>query len=122
MKTQNKIIGKLGEDLAAKLLQDKGYQIIERNWGSKWGEIDIIAKKGEMYIFVEVKTKVGENFGPPEQMVNYRKLQQIQRMASTYAQAVNSAKRIDVVAIVLPSGSHPEGEEVQRIDHYEAVY
>ena len=121
MKSQNKITGKKGEDLAVELLQKKGYKVVERNWGSKWGEIDIICKDNDTFVFVEVKTKVGEDFGPPEQMVNWRKLQQIQRIASGYQQATNSPKRIDVVAVVLPTRSDLEGE-VERIDHYEAVY
>ena len=116
-RTKNKLIGKIGEDEAAKFLQKKGYVIVERNWGSKWGEIDIIAKDKDVTIFVEVKTKKGMDFGSPEEMVGPRKLNQIQRMANTYYQAANSPKRIDVVAIVLSWDL-----AIERINHYEAVY
>ena len=53
-------IGKLGEDLAIKYLKEKGYEIIERNFRCKQGEIDIIAKAKEEYVFIEVKTRTNQ--------------------------------------------------------------
>ena len=116
-KSQNKSTGKIGEDLAVDLLINKGYQILERNWGNKWGEIDIIAKDDEILVFVEVKTKIGDFFGTPEEMVNHHKLSQLQKIASSYSSSENSPKRIDIVAIVLSPDLSPE-----RINHYQAVY
>lgn len=107
----------MGEDLACDYLKRQGYEIIECNWGSKWGEVDIICKKNNIIIFVEVKTKVGENFGTPENMINKRKLFQVQRMAETYPPALKLPKRIDVVAIVLN-----DDLSLKRLNHYEAVY
>ena len=115
--TDNKAIGKIGEDLAAKYLADKGYQIIKRNWGSKWGEIDIIAQNKNTLVFVEVKTKVGEDWGSPEAMVDKRKLFQVQRIAQLYNPSEQSQRRIDVLAVVLN-----EDLTVKRLNHYEAVY
>ena len=115
-----KTIGAKGESVAARYLIEKGYKIIERNWGSKWGEIDLIAASGvipEVYVFVEVKTKVGEDFGTPEEMINRSKLAQIQKMASAYDSAKNKPKRLDVVAVVLDYTLKPT-----RVDHYENVY
>lgn len=117
IKTQNKTTGKIGEDLAIELLKNKGYQILERNWGNKWGEIDIIAKDQKTIVFVEVKTKIGKGFGSPEEMVGYKKLSQIQKISSLYLPSDNSPKRIDVVAIVLSFNLTPE-----TINHYQAVY
>lgn len=116
-KFQNKSTGKIGEDAACDFLKKKGYQILERNWGNKWGEIDIIAKDKEIIVFVEVKTKIGINFGTPEDMINPRKLNQIQRLASTYPQSQNSQLRIDVIAIILNSDL-----SLQSISHHQAVY
>ena len=117
VKQNNKQIGKLGEDLATEYLQKQGYQILARNWGSKWGEIDIIGKSGPTIVFVEVKTKVGQQFGAPHEMVNPRKLLQIQRIASLYPAGINQSKRIDVVAIVLT-----RAKKLQSLNHYQAVY
>jgi len=125
-KSNNKTIGKLGEDLAAKYLQKQGYEILARNWGNKWGEIDIICRdhpRGArmrspgVIVFVEVKTKVGRQFGAPYEMVNPRKLFQIKRMAALFPAGINQPKRIDVITIVL---NHRY--ELVRLNHYEAVY
>lgn len=116
-KSLNKITGKVGEDYAAELLEDKGFEILERNWGDKWGEIDIICRDKDIFVFVEVKTKVGLNFGSPEEMINRRKLAQIQKIASLYSPSAGAAKRIDVVAVVLS-----EDRNIERIKHYENVY
>ena len=116
-KTKNKSTGKIGEDIASEFLKKKGYQIIERNWGNKWGEIDIIAKDKDIIVFVEVKTKIGINFGTPEEMVGNRILSHIQKVSSIYTQNSSSPKRIDVIAVVLSSDMTPI-----RINHYEAVY
>ena len=123
MKKNNKAIGKLGEDLAAAYLQNQGYEILERNWGSKWGEIDLVCRVVPLgatqptYVFVEVKTKTGRAFGSPANMVNPRKLFQIQRMAALFPAGNNQSKRIDVVAVILTSA-----RKLQSLNHYQAVY
>lgn len=95
--------------------------VLERNWGNKWGEIDLICQDSQTLVFVEVKTKKGDWFGSPEEMVNRRKLEQVQRMAVTYKSNFEGSRRIDVVAVVLRPQADI-GNEVERIDHYEAVY
>lgn len=117
MKTQNRETGRIGEDLAVEALEKKGYEILERNFSNKFGELDIIAKHNDVLIFVEVKTKIGEDFGMPEEMINPRKLYKIRNMAAIYLKGKKVQCRIDVVAIVLG-----ENNEVQRLTHYENVY
>jgi len=116
-KTQNKQTGKIGEDFACAFLKNKGYVIIERNWGNKWGEIDIICKYKETVVFIEVKTKIGTEYGTPEEMVNKHKLSQIQRLASSYPLSQNSQLRIDVIAVVLSPDL-----TLKSINHHQAVY
>lgn len=116
-KFQNKSTGKIGEDLACEFLIKNDYKILERNWGNKWGEIDIIAKDKEIIVFVEVKTKIGVNFGTPEEMINTHKINQIQRLASTYPQSQNAQLRIDVIAVILNSDY-----SLQSLSHHQAVY
>lgn len=117
MKQLNKQTGRLGEDLATAELVRKGYEILERNFGNKFGEIDIIAKDGGTYVFTEVKTKTGSELGEPEEMVGRSKLAKIRHMATIYLDGVSQPCRIDVVAIVLtPSG------EIVRLTHYQNVY
>ncbi|PJA23332.1 YraN family protein, partial [Candidatus Beckwithbacteria bacterium CG_4_10_14_0_2_um_filter_47_25] len=90
MRQDNKKVGAIGEDAAAQLLRKKGYQILERNFRTRWGEIDIIARgkwKGRtlpLTLFVEVKTKTGDQYGEPWEMINMRKWQQVKNMAQVY--------------------------------------
>ena len=86
MKSENRNVGRLGEQLAHQLLSDKGYQVIERNFGTKFGEIDLIVKDGDILVFVEVKTKKGLDFGSPEEMFTKGKMQRVKRMAAVYLQ------------------------------------
>ena len=125
MKFFNKQTGFIGENLAAKELEKKGYEILERNFSNKFGEIDIIAKDKtrsassgqDILVFVEVKTKKGEEFGSPEEMINTKKLWKIRNMANLYMNRNDLPCRIDVVAIVLDQDDNP-----LRLTHYENVY
>ena len=119
MKSANKVTGNRGETLAAEYLQKKGYKIIERNFRTRFGEIDIICSDAQTLVFVEVKTKIGHDFGEPEEMVNKRKLSQVKRMGEVYLQdkGVVALCRVDVVAIVLESSG-----SVEKLEHYQAVY
>jgi putative endonuclease len=116
MKQFNRKTGLLGEDVAARHLARKGYQIIERNFSNKFGEIDIIARDKDTLVFIEVKTKIGESFGSPEEMVGRGKLQKIRNMGTVYLNGKSTLCRIDVVAIVLD-----DFNEVIRLTHYENV-
>ena len=79
MKTQ--ISGKLGEDAACKYLKKQNYQILERNYRKRYGEIDIIAQKSNKLIFAEVKTRSGERYGTPSEAVTFSKQQKIIKTA-----------------------------------------
>ncbi len=103
------------DDYCYRLIK-KGYKIIERNFRVGYGEIDIIAKDGEILVFVEVKAKKGTEFGLPEEMISRGKLQKIRNTGVTYMQKPLPC-RIDVVAIVLDSN-----DELIHLTHYENVY
>ena len=109
----------MGEKIAASYLLEKGYEIKERNFSTRFGEIDLIVTINETYVFVEVKTKIGHDFGEPEEMINKNKLGRVKRMAEQYLgdNRLNVLARIDVVAVVLS-----EDMSVERISHHEAVY
>lgn len=110
-------VGQLAEKLAVSSLINKGYQILERNFRNRFGEIDIIAKDKDILVFVEVKSKIGAEFGLPEEMVGYHKLQKVKNMATLYMKGQLKSCRIDVIAIVLSSNN-----ELVRLTHYENVY
>ena len=77
-------LGRLGEDTAAEFLMREGYRIIERNFRTKIGELDIIARRGDVLAFVEVKTRQGDMFGRPAESVGAEKQVHIRRTAELY--------------------------------------
>ena len=85
-KVNNKIKGKAGEDLVCAYLKKQGYEILERNFRTQVGEIDIIAADDGCLVFIEVKTRRNDAYGVPSEAVDYRKQQTISRVASQYIQ------------------------------------
>lgn len=81
-----KNVGDIGENYAADLLTNSGFQVIERNYRTKTGEIDIIAIKDGVLHFVEVKTRNGDKYGYPSEAVTEVKKQRIRRAAEQYLQ------------------------------------
>ncbi|HLG10977.1 MAG TPA: YraN family protein, partial [Dehalococcoidia bacterium] len=97
-------LGNFGERVAASHLESKGYAILERNWSSPEGEIDIIASRGTDLVFVEVRSRRGRNFGTPEESITGRKAQHVRAAAAAYVQEHPESppnQRIDVVSLEL---------------------
>ena len=95
-------LGKKGEDIACKFLKKNGYQIMERNYRNKAGEIDIIARDKDDIVFVEIKTKLSKDFAQPELSVNPSKQRKIVKTALTYLMVKGIKKtgcRFDVIGI-----------------------
>ena len=95
-------IGFLGEETAVKILKKQGYIIIERNYRTKTGEIDIIARDGEYTCFVEVRMRKNNNFGTPADTIDERKRRRIIKTAMCYAKykgIYDTPMRFDAVLI-----------------------
>lgn len=100
---QKDTYGKVGEIIAAKHLQSKGYKIISKNYKNELGEIDLIAKDGDYLVFVEVKTRLSKAFGGPLEAVNLHKQNKIRQVATFYLKQhklLDTNCRFDVVSIV----------------------
>lgn len=94
--------GKIGEQIALQILRKKGYKVLQRNFRSKFGEIDIIAQDSNTLVFVEVKTRWSRKFGYPEEAVTPWKLRSIIKTGDYYKLThpnTPALVRIDVVAI-----------------------
>jgi len=115
-KQANKATGNKGETLACEYLERKGYKILARNYRSKWGEVDVIAKEKDIVVFVEVKTKTSDAFGEPWEMVNHWKVEQVKRMGEMWCREMGweGRVRVDVVGVWL-NGDEP------KIEHWESV-
>ena len=94
-------LGKFGEKLAAEFLIKKGYRMVEKNFRTRYGEIDLIAEKGDEFLFVEVKTREMSGFGYGEQAVDYFKTKHLIRAAEIYCQKNKMEKfwRMDIVSV-----------------------
>ena len=104
MLNQKQQFGKESEAIAVSHLKKNGYRILERNYRSKLGEIDIIAKDKGTLVFVEVKAKRSDRFGNPKEAVTLKKQRKISQVALYYLNDTNqnrSKARFDVVAISL---------------------
>jgi len=100
-------LGKLGEAAAAAYLQRNGVRILAANFACAAGEIDLIGKEREALLFIEVKTRTSEAFGPPHLAVHQRKQRQIVRVAQWFLadrRMPEAACRFDVVAVTFPPG------------------
>lgn len=101
MNKTTKQIGDEGEGLAEATLTKAGYQIVARNFRTRFGEIDLIARDGKCLVFVEVKAKSDDMFGSPAEMITSKKLWKIRRTAEFYIAENNydGSWRIDAVII-----------------------
>lgn len=101
---KNKNLGRKGEEAAARYLEQRGYEILERNWTCFAGEADIIARDEEWLVFVEVKTRRNTDKGFPSDAVDARKREKYEKIALAYAATYSGTEvpvRFDVVSIVV---------------------
>ena len=119
----SKLLGNRGERLAAGYLRKQGYQILFRNYRSRWGEIDLVARDGDCLVFVEVKTRRTDRAGVPAEAVTPAKQAQLTRLALAFLKRyrrLEQAARFDVVAITWnDEGSPPLVEHLR--DAFPAV-
>lgn len=110
--------GQQGETLAAQWLTERGYRILHRNWRHSYYEIDIIAARGEVLHFVEVKTRRNMLYGYPEEAVDRKKLRRMMEAAAVFMEIAGEWKRVqyDVLAIRFQRGGSP------CIELFEDVY
>ena len=116
---KNQILGARGEELVAVYLEGRGYQILERNWRIKDGEIDVIAiSDTNILVFIEVKTRTSNAFGHPLEAITKEKAHRLQKLALAWLVLNHrwlSEYRIDCAAVTIPSDLNYE------IDYREAV-
>ncbi|MHB0915293.1 MAG: YraN family protein [Thermoleophilia bacterium] len=117
-------LGRSGEAAAARYLRRRLYSIIETNYRTRYGEIDIIARRGDVVAFVEVKARRSAGFGQPFEAVGPRKQEQLRRMALAWLAARHRDPafsrcvfRFDVVSIVFRGNG-----AVERLEHLEDAF
>ncbi|MET4638535.1 YraN family protein [Mycetocola sp. 2940] len=111
-------LGRRGEDLAARFLEDAGYRIVARNWRCRQGEIDIIARNTDTLVFVEVKTRSTLAFGHPFEAITTTKLARLRALAALWcAEHRPHATRIrlDAIAVITSRSGPPAIEHLQGV-------
>lgn len=118
--TYQQHIGKIGEQIAADFLTDLGFEVLDRNFKVRYGEIDLVALDGDLLVFVEVKTRTTDTFGAPEVSITSAKLERLQNAALLWLQEHPDAPddwRVDVIAILIDRHNH-----VRDLQHFIGAY
>ena len=115
---QKQILGRYGEDVAANYLIDRGYLIHERNWRCSLGEIDLIAKDKDRWVFVEVKTRNGTGYGHPFEAITAEKIMRMRKLVAFWCQVQEKSGvkvRLDAIAVLVRHGK-------VAVEHIKQVY
>jgi putative endonuclease len=113
------VLGRRGEDLAARYLEQRGLVVLSRNWRCRHGEIDLVATDAERLVVCEVKTRSGTRYGEPAEAVDRRKAARIRLVTQLWLAAHHvrwCEVRFDVVAVVVEPG------RPVTVQHYEAAF
>ena len=112
----SKPLGDRGEHLAAEHLARTGWVIQDRNFRMGRKEVDLVARRGEVVAFVEVKTRAGLGFGHPLEAIRWKKRREIQQVAAAWVTRhgrPGDVYRFDAIAVQLPAGGPPVVEHVE---------
>jgi putative endonuclease len=111
-------LGRSGEDIAVDLYEARGYEVLERNFRCKEGELDVIAAKGRTVVFCEVKTRRTDRWGEPSEAVDHRKQARLRRLAAAWLRERRPGSvdiRFDVVSVIVADGR-------ARVTHLEDAF
>lgn len=117
MLNKHQIFGKIGEAVATNYLKKNKYKILATNYITPLGEIDIVAKQGSIFVFVEVKTRASKAFGLPQEAVNRRKQYHIENSAVIFMKRHKIQDvdyRFDIIEII---GTPPNNLEINHIEN-----
>jgi putative endonuclease len=117
---ERQFLGRQGEEEATAYLVKQGYKIIQRNFRCPWGEIDIIAQKGPVLVFIEVRSYKTNNFGLPQESIKRAKQKKVRQVASFYLKKAGQLEmpvRLDVLAL-----KFNQKNEVTQLTHLKNAF
>ena len=112
-------VGRFGEDLAKDYLIRHGYKIIAANIKTSYKEIDIVAEKNKVLVFVEVKTRTSKIFGGADETITHSKIENLKQAVSAYLMSVKNKKgdfRLDLISIDIE-----KDKKIAKIKHYKDI-
>ncbi len=112
-------LGAWGEEQAKQFLEQQGFTCIERNYHSRYGEIDLIMENQDFLIFVEVKLRKNNRYGTPGEAVTLKKQERLRNTALLYLQAheIGKQPRFDVIEIYAPQGMDTKPLPISHIEN-----
>lgn len=116
---EKKLLGRFGEQIAKQYLEEHGYKILDQNYYTRYGEIDLICEKNKVIVFVEVKTRTSSVYGFPEEAVVRKKIKNLTAAGNKYMINKNNHWQIDVVAIIL---SEKHGAKINHLKNCSLDY
>lgn len=111
-------LGRLGETVACDYLHSLGYEIIERNWRVRAGELDVIVRMGDTVVAVEVKTRRGHRYGAPLEAIGYLKARRLRSLLITWVRANKPScrrLRVDAIGITFRFDLPPKIEHIEGL-------
>lgn len=120
LKANYQVIGRWGEEIAANYLQGQGYEILDRNVRTAYGELDLIARFNDVLVFVEVKTRRSTAYGLAEEAITQKKATHILQSAQAYILSNNFPDvdwRIDMISIYQAKGKKPVISHIENAIH-----
>ncbi|BAF59888.1 MAG: YraN family protein [Pelotomaculum sp.] len=120
MADARKLLGRMGEEAAARYLEKKGCRILSRNHCCRLGELDLVVSDGDVLVFVEVRARTGEEYGLAQESITGRKKSRLRLLAWQYLKEkgkTGSMCRFDVIAVLFDR----EGR-VKRLEHFENAF
>jgi putative endonuclease len=120
MGKEKQLLGRQGEEEAAAYLVKQGYKIVQRNFRCPWGEIDIIAQKGPVLVFVEVRSRKTNSFGLPQESIKRNKQKKVRQVASFYLKKAGQPEisvRLDVLTL-----KFNQKNEVTQLTHLKNAF
>ena len=118
MPTTQQRVGRRAEDIAAEFLHSKGLAVLARNYRRRVGELDVIARQGDVLVIAEVRTRASDAYGGAAASVNVRKQRRLIRAAAQLIQQRTDLARLrmrfDVIVVSDPDGEKPRVEWIQH--------
>ncbi|MBQ7668001.1 MAG: YraN family protein [Clostridia bacterium] len=117
MEKYNKTVGNFGEEMATKYIEKQHYKILDRNFNTRLGELDIVALNKDCLCFIEVKTRTTDKYGKPMDAVNYVKRNHLINAAKIYItknKLINYKARFDIVEVFVKKDDN--NFEVEKIN------
>lgn len=115
-----KTIGDFGENAAREYLEKKGYIFLDKNYRTRYGEIDIIMLDNDTTVFIEVKTRKTSSFGFASEYVDYKKQDRIRKTCISYTRSEDVAMRFDIVEVYYKNSN--DNLNVTKINHIENAF